>query len=100
MNFQLANFTPTSTLTMNSREIAVLAGKVHSHVMRDIRTMMADLEQNPNLDSVCKSSNRTSVNNLKQPRRAKDYSKDSTGFFFWLLYSNLRHRISTIHSLN
>lgn len=62
MNFQLANFTPTSTLTMNSREIAMLTGKAHSHVMRDIRTMMADLEQNPNLDSVCKSSTYTGSN--------------------------------------
>lgn len=62
MNFQLSNFTPTSTLTMNSREIAMLTGKAHSHVMRDIRTMMADLEQNPNLDSVCKSSTYTGSN--------------------------------------
>ena len=62
MNFQLANFTSASTLTMNSREIAMLTGKAHSHVMRDIRTMMADLEQNPNLDSVCKSSTYTGSN--------------------------------------
>lgn len=43
-------------LTMTSREIAELTGKVHAHVMRDIRTMMDALQQNPNLDSVCKTT--------------------------------------------
>ena len=43
-------------LTMTSREIAELTGKSHNHVMRDIRAMMAELERNPTLDSVCKST--------------------------------------------
>ena len=43
-------------LTMTSREIAELTGKSHNHVMRDIRAMMAELERNPDLDSVCKST--------------------------------------------
>ena len=43
-------------LTMTSREIAELTGKSHNHVMRDIRAMMVELEGNPDLDSVCKST--------------------------------------------
>lgn len=43
-------------LTMSSREIADLTGKSHSKVMRDIRSLINDLKQNPDLDFVCKDS--------------------------------------------
>ena len=36
--------------TMSSRDIAELTGKMHKHVMRDIRNIENDLEYGPNLD--------------------------------------------------
>ncbi len=48
-------------LTMTSREIAELTGKVHGNVMRDIRAMVDALEQDSNLNSVCKTTTYTAA---------------------------------------
>lgn len=35
---------------MSSREIAELTGKEHKHIIRDIRTIIEQLKDGPNLD--------------------------------------------------
>lgn len=63
-------------LTMSSREIAELTGKDHSHVMRDIRDIVVQMEQNPDLDFACKSSTYVGLNGQAYPQYELD--KDST----------------------
>lgn len=45
---QIFSFEGRSVL--DSRDIAQMIGKEHKHLMRDIRTYIADLEESPNLD--------------------------------------------------
>ena len=63
-------------LTMSSREIADLTNKQHAHVMRDIRAMLVELEQNPKLDSAYKTSNYIGSNGQSYPQYELD--KDLT----------------------
>lgn len=61
-----------SPVTMNSREIAELAGKDHSNVMRDIRALMQDLEQASNLNPFCESTTYQGINGQKYPQYELD----------------------------
>lgn len=36
---------------MDSRDVAKMIGKIHRHLMRDIRRYINDLEESPKLDS-------------------------------------------------
>lgn len=68
--------TEIKAVTMTSLEIAELTGKQHAHVMRDIRAMLAELEQNPKLDSAYKSSSYVGSNGQSYPQYELD--KDLT----------------------
>jgi len=59
-------------ITMSSREIAELTGKRHADVMRDIRIMMATLNQNADLRSVCISSTYVGENEQRYPQYELD----------------------------
>jgi len=61
--------------TMSTREIAETTGKQHAHVMRDVRTMVDVLKQNPELDFVCKTS--TYVGSNGQSYEQYEMDKDT-----------------------
>lgn len=60
------------SLTMSSREIAELTGKDHGNVMRDIRSLMQDLEQASNLNPVCVSTTYVGTNGQQYPQYELD----------------------------
>lgn len=62
-------------LTMSSREIAELTGKLHNNVMRDIRAMLESL-QNSDLNPVCNSVTYTGENG--QQYSMYELDKDTT----------------------
>lgn len=65
-----------NVMTMTSREIAELTGKNHAHVMRDIRKMLDDLGQNPDLDYAYKSTTYTASTGQSYPQY--ELNKDLT----------------------
>ena len=60
-----------AVLTMSSREIAELTGRDHGNVMRDIRTMLDDLQAS-NLNPVCETTTYTGANGQRYPQYELD----------------------------
>ncbi len=60
-----------AVLTMSSREIAELTGRDHGNVMRDIRTMLDDLQAS-NLNPVCETTTYAGANGQRYPQYQLD----------------------------
>jgi phage antirepressor YoqD-like protein len=60
-----------AVLTMSSREIAELTGRDHGNVMRDIRTMLDDLQAS-NLNPVCETTTYAGANGQRYPQYELD----------------------------
>lgn len=60
-----------AVLTMSSREIAELTGRDHGNVMRDIRTMLDDLQAS-NLNPVCETTAYAGANGQRYPQYELD----------------------------
>ena len=63
-------------VTMSSREVAVLTGKQHSNVMRDIRVMIDQLKADSNLNWHCETE--TYLDEQGKPREQYRMDKDTT----------------------
>lgn len=60
-----------AVLTMSSREIAELTGRDHGNVMRDIRTMLDDLQAS-NLNPACETTTYAGANGQRYPQYELD----------------------------
>lgn len=61
----------SAVLTMSSREIAELTGRDHGNVMRDIRTMLDDLQAS-NLNPACETTTYAGANGQRYPQYELD----------------------------
>ena len=60
-----------AVLTMSSREIAELTGRDHGNVMRDIRTLLDDLQAS-DLKPVCETTTYAGANGQRYPQYELD----------------------------